>query len=120
MSDDIVENGEKIAKNVQQQLDRRKSVWESDDTNLDLKDEEMFTEKSYSELYSMSRVTSPNILNSSLNYIKKYYKPSGPCAINYIKDRIPIIRWLPEYNFKQNIIADVISGITVIHLYFFI
>ncbi|XP_011502509.1 PREDICTED: solute carrier family 26 member 10-like [Ceratosolen solmsi marchali] len=41
------------------------------------------------------------------NYLQKI-KPTS-----YIKDIIPIIRWLPEYHWKHDLFGDLIAGITV-------
>jgi hypothetical protein len=90
----------------------------SENVGINLNDDEIFTEKSYSELYSIKPVESENILIGTFHYIKKYYKPSGQCATNYLLKRIPILEWLPKYNVKEDLIADLIAGTTVtIHFY---
>ena len=32
---------------------------------------------------------------------------------NYLRDRFPFIKWLLGYNIKENLLPDVISGVTI-------
>ena len=65
------------------------------------------------ENYTFNKIKSSNILKSSRTYFKKYYKPSPSCMKNYIFKRFPILDWIFDYDVKQNIIKDMIAGLTV-------
>lgn len=63
--------------------------------------------------YQYNELNSDNVIKSSLNYAKKYYKPSKNCCESYLNKRIPIIEWMRNYNIRENILKDIIGGITV-------
>jgi hypothetical protein len=88
-------------------------IFTTENILFNLKDDEIFTEKSYAELYSLKPVESDNIIGSSFHYIEKYYKPSAKCGLDYLFKRIPILKWLPNYNLRKDLIPDIIGGITV-------
>ena len=63
--------------------------------------------------FPRSKLKSENVFNSAAHYCAKNYKPSGRCMTTYFKDRFPILKWLLNYNLKENILPDIISGITI-------
>lgn len=47
------------------------------------------------------------------NTVARKAQCSGACLKEAVTRRIPILEWLPRYNFKENILGDTIAGITV-------
>ncbi|KAJ9577946.1 hypothetical protein L9F63_025193, partial [Diploptera punctata] len=38
----------------------------------------------------------------------------GDCKpVSFLKDRVPILRWLPEYSWRSDLISDMVAGFTV-------
>lgn len=60
-------------------------------------------------------------LNRDYEYEKPYHTIKARCksacqSVNpsaWLKETIPLLSWLPEYNWKKNFSGDIISGITV-------
>jgi hypothetical protein len=67
----------------------------------------------FEENFPSSKLKSENVFKSAAHYCSKNYKPSGRCMTNYFKDRFPFLKWLLNYNLKENILPDIISGITI-------
>ena len=65
------------------------------------------------EKYSFKPVKSENIIESIGNYLLKYYKPSKGCMKLYLLDRIPFIKWISSYDFKNDLLRDFIAGVTI-------
>ncbi|CAF0955390.1 unnamed protein product [Brachionus calyciflorus] len=74
---------------------------------------EVFNEKSLEEKFTYKKIKSDNVLKSSANYLKKYYKPSPSCAKNYFFKRFPFFDWIRKYDIKQNFVKDLIAGLTI-------
>uniref|UniRef100_A0A914DNR1 STAS domain-containing protein n=1 Tax=Acrobeloides nanus TaxID=290746 RepID=A0A914DNR1_9BILA len=49
------------------------------------------------------------------NFFRRYYSPVLSCDafINTIFGFIPILNWLPNYSFKENLLSDIVGGLTV-------
>lgn len=73
----------------------------------------VLTAKYLESTYEYNELESENVFKSSLNYVKKYYKPSKKCCGNFLFKRIPFLDWLIKYNMKENFLKDIIGGITV-------
>ena len=43
----------------------------------------------------------------------KHFSPSKHCAKKQLYNRIPAIKWLKSYKLKDNLLADVLAGLTV-------
>ena len=82
-----------------------------DDSNIDTF--EILTEKTLQEKFSYKKFRSDNAFKSAAHYIAKYYKPSGNCMKNYFFQRFPFFEWILSYDIKQNLIKDLIAGLTV-------
>jgi hypothetical protein len=65
------------------------------------------------ERYALHPAKSQNILYSVKHYMTKYYKPSWLCMKNYTLRRIPFLEWITKYDVKQNLLKDIISGLTI-------
>ena len=93
-----------------------------DDDNLSSKfihvDRQTFNNTEFEEKFKKKPLKSDNAIKATLHYCYKNYKPSRSCSKNYLLDRLPIIKWMRSYNFKENIVPDTISGLTIglIHL----
>lgn len=72
-----------------------------------------FNEKTISEKYSFQNVESDNILKSISHYLKKSYTPSKKCLIRYFENRLPIVQWIRSYHVKDNLLNDIIGGLTI-------
>ena len=57
-------------------------------------------------------------LISTTAQAKKSCRCDGQKALNFVLDQIPVLRWLPKYNLKENLVGDIMSGFTisVLHL----
>ena len=63
--------------------------------------------------YKFNNTESDNVLKSTKKYLIKKYKPSRSCMQNYLLDRFPFFRWIPVYDYKQNLFKDFIAGLTI-------
>jgi hypothetical protein len=77
-----------------------------------------YTNSEFEEKFRFKKLESDNLIKNAANFCRKNYKPSPSCMKNFVRDRIPVIKWMINYNFKENMIPDTISGITIglIHL----
>uniref|UniRef100_A0AC35F0C8 STAS domain-containing protein n=1 Tax=Panagrolaimus sp. PS1159 TaxID=55785 RepID=A0AC35F0C8_9BILA len=57
----------------------------------------------------------PLLIRKAAKFSRRYYRPfTSPRAFfNAVFNFIPILKWLPRYNFKDNIIYDILGGLTV-------
>ena len=78
-----------------------------------LSDLPILTEKYLQTNYELRKLKSDNVLVGTQNYIVKSLKPSTLCFSSFLTNRLPILSWLPEYNFKESLFKDLIGGITV-------
>ncbi|KAL1500850.1 hypothetical protein ABEB36_006276 [Hypothenemus hampei] len=62
--------------------------------------EELYKDTLYEKPYSTVR-------SKAANYCKSFH------IIDCLLNRIPLLRWLPEYSWQKSFTADIISGITV-------
>ena len=72
-----------------------------------------FTAKSLAEQYGFKKVQSEDLFRNTTNYLKKYYMPNKTCMQNYFFEKLPFFVWIFSYDFKENFVKDVFSGITV-------
>lgn len=72
-----------------------------------------FTEKELADAFEYKKINGEDVLGSTANYIKKYYKPSGDCLLNYIFHRIPFLDWIRSYDLRQDLVKDLIAGLTI-------
>lgn len=72
-----------------------------------------FNEKTISEKYTFRDVESDNVIRNTKNFIKKNYKPSKLCCRRFFKLRFPLFAWLKVYNIKNNLLKDIIGGLTI-------
>jgi hypothetical protein len=77
------------------------------------KTEEPFTVQKLNENLVFKNAKSDNVIRSTVKYVKKYYKPTPNCMKDYILARFPFFLWIFSYDFKENIVKDLMSGITI-------
>ena len=75
--------------------------------------EEHYTMHSLAENSAFKKTKSDNVIKSTVNYVKKYYKPSPNCMKEYFFARFPFFLWIFRYDFKENTVKDLMSGITI-------
>ena len=78
----------------------------------------VLTAKYLESNYQYNDLDSQNVFKSSVNYVKKYYKPSKSCCTRFLYKRIPFINWIMNYDIKEALLKDLIGGITVRKLIF--
>ena len=74
---------------------------------------EFLTEKYMEDHYNFDNLKTENVLRSTAHYIRKYYTPSPRCGLAYLYKRIPFIKWIQEYNVKEDFVKDLVAGLTV-------
>ncbi len=72
-----------------------------------------FTSKTLEAKYGFRKVESENLLKNTSNYLKKYYQPNRSCMKNFFFAKFPFFLWIFSYNFKENFMKDLLSGLTV-------
>ena len=65
------------------------------------------------ESYAFNQHRGDNAMRSTVNYVRKYYKPSGACMLSYFFARLPFFHWITRYDVKENLVKDLAAGITV-------
>ena len=70
-------------------------------------------EQNLQETFAYKRVKGDNAFKSTGNYVKKYYRPSGNCLLNYFFHRFPFFDWIRSYNLKEDLVKDLIAGLTI-------
>ena len=73
----------------------------------------IITEKHLETNYEFQKLKSDNVFKSTKIYLFKSFRPSPGCCKNFLKGRLPVIDWLPNYNLKENILNDFIGGMAV-------
>lgn len=48
---------------------------------------------------------------------KNHFSASCSCVTNFIKTAFPIVRWLPEYSIKNDLLLDILTGLTLLILH---
>lgn len=70
-------------------------------------------ERTISQIYQFQEVKSENLVENARRYIKKNYSPSPDCLKRFIDARIPSVKWLRQYKIRQDLLKDIIGGITM-------
>ena len=75
--------------------------------------EPALTTQHLESIYGYNNLKSENVLRATGKYMKKYYAPSRFCCQNFVAKTFPISVWLPKYDMKQNLMKDIVGGLTV-------
>lgn len=70
-------------------------------------------EKDIAQKYTFKPLQSDNIFKGANNYLKKNYTPSKACCWRVFNARLPVVSWLTKYNIRNNLLKDVIGGVTI-------
>ena len=71
------------------------------------------TLKRLEEKYTYNKLESENVVKSGFKHVKKYYKPSGTCLLQFVLNRFPFVSWVKNYDAKENLLKDISAGITI-------
>ena len=66
-------------------------------------------ETSYNEKFKIRS----SIDRSYQNKLRRLIQPTKKCLLGSLLNKIPILKWLPEYRFTENILKDTFAGVTV-------
>lgn len=72
-----------------------------------------FTAKTLEERFVFNPIEPDNPLKATANYIVKYYKPSPNCMKSFFFARFPFFDWIRSYSIKDNLLKDLIAGLTI-------
>lgn len=73
----------------------------------------IFTVEKLNERYEMNENFHASPLSSTWNYVKKYYKPTPTFFKQQLFKRIPFLGWIRDYNVKEWLLSDIVSGLTI-------
>ena len=73
----------------------------------------MLNDIEFNKKYQTKRIESDHIIKSGVKHLRKHYTPSKECTKEFFFARFPLFTWLFNYNLKENIANDIISGITI-------
>jgi hypothetical protein len=73
----------------------------------------IFTVERLNEQYHLNQDFNDSPMGGTWNYIKKYYKPTPAFFKRQLFKRIPFLDWIRQYNVKEWIVPDIISGLTI-------
>lgn len=93
-------------------------ITQSDQAKIDQIRLKKLSEKELEENYSYVSLKSQNVLRSGMKYVRKYYKPSPMCMKNYFYKRLPFFSWILKYNIREDLLKDIIAGLTlgIVHI----
>jgi len=73
----------------------------------------IFTVEKLNERYHLNQDFDESPIGGTWNYIKKYYKPTPAFFKRQLFKRIPFLEWIQDYNIKEWLVSDIISGLTI-------
>jgi hypothetical protein len=74
---------------------------------------ETLNELNLDQKHGYKKLAGDNVLLSFKTYVRKYYQPSRQCAANFFLDRVPFVQWITHYNIKEDLVKDLVAGITI-------
>jgi hypothetical protein len=83
------------------------------DGNVPQRQQSIFTVEKLNERYHLNENFDESPIGGTWNYIKKYYKPTPAFFKRQLFKRIPFIDWIREYNIKEWLVPDIVSGLTI-------
>jgi hypothetical protein len=70
-------------------------------------------EQDLSKKYDFHPKKQESFFYGTQKYLKNHYKPSLICFKNYTFDRLPILKWILDYNVKEDFVKDLVGGLTL-------
>ena len=99
--------------------DQNENVQEKDDCAIlksdirfDIK-RRAFSYKSFVNEYAVQSFSTFSLLAALSLFIRKNLKPGSECMKTTLVKRAPVLKWLRHYSIKENLLSDILSGITV-------
>jgi hypothetical protein len=83
------------------------------DKNIFAKRQSIFTVEKLNERYHLNQDFDDSPMGGTWNYIKKYYKPTPAFFKRQLFKRIPFLEWIRQYNIKEWLVSDIVSGLTI-------
>ena len=65
------------------------------------------------EHFDFENLRTENVFKSTAHYLRKYYTPSASCGLSYLYKRVPFIKWIQDYNIREDFVIDLVTGLTV-------
>jgi hypothetical protein len=94
--------------------DPNSNVTQTNDFNeLSQRKQSIFTVEKLNERYNLNHDFNDAPIQSTWNYVKKYYKPTPAFFKRQLFKRIPFIDWIRTYNIKEWLVSDLVSGLTI-------
>jgi hypothetical protein len=84
-----------------------------EDVNLNIK-RKVFDYSRFTQNYPTDEFEGFGILSSLSEFYHKNLRPSKTCMKNALYKRVPVIKWIQQYKIKEYLLADFLSGLTVI------
>jgi hypothetical protein len=83
--------------------------------NMAARKQSIFTVEKLNERYTINEGfgDSNSPVGGTWNYIKKYYKPTPAFFKRQLFKRIPFLDWIRQYNIKEWLVSDIVSGLTI-------
>lgn len=85
----------------------------NNDEDIHPKKQSIFTVEKLNEQYHLNQDFDDSPIGGTWNYIKKYYKPTPAFFKRQLFKRIPFLDWIREYNIKEWLVSDIVSGLTI-------
>ena len=79
-------------------------------------DRQFYNEKTLKEKCSVSEdleLGKDEMLHHMSSYLNKHYKPSKTCMKGFVNSKFPILNWTRKIDFKNDLLKDLIVGLTV-------
>jgi hypothetical protein len=83
------------------------------DGNAARRKQSIFTVEKLNERYNLNQDFDESPMDGTWNYIKKYYKPTPAFFKRQLFKRIPFLDWIRQYNVKEWLVSDIVSGLTI-------
>lgn len=79
-----------------------------------------YTEKYLERNFHIQSLEQDDIIDKTIHYLRKYYTPSRQCLLNYFFKRVPIFKWIQNYDLRKDFFKDLIAGLTVTSSFYLI
>ncbi|GAB6022564.1 hypothetical protein CHUAL_006669 [Chamberlinius hualienensis] len=70
-------------------------------------------QKLFNEMYLHNRSPAESAIKKAASYFKNKSTCSGNVAWDFAKRRVPVLSWIPTYDFKINFVNDLVGGLII-------